>query len=100
MRRDGATTAQQKAPRLRWDHKARKLANPRRQSNRQHDTRNIPLSVGLGIQVANQAFIDQIFSVQNPLGRRVNGGGVKSTFYRWLYVAILPRVRFVRLHQG
>jgi hypothetical protein len=35
-----------------------------------------PLSIGLGIQVAKQAFVDQILSGQNPLGRRVNGGGV------------------------
>lgn len=39
---------------------------------------SVVLSIGLGIQVANQAFVDHVFSGQNPRGRRVNCGGVKN----------------------
>jgi hypothetical protein len=37
---------------------------------------SVVLSIGLGIQVVNQAFVDHVFSGQNLLGCRVNGGAV------------------------
>jgi len=71
MRRDSATI-----PPLRRSKKRRASVGITTQENSltqegnptdNHDPRNIPLSIGLGIQAAKQAFVDQILSGQTPL---------------------------------